>query len=411
MWDALWINATVATLHGPDGIGLLPTAAVAIRDGNIAWVGRQANLPGEPATLARAVNDCAGRLMTPGLIDCHTHLVFGGDRALDFALRAEGASYEAIAAAGGGIRSTVALTRNLSEEALAQAALPRAQALLRDGITTIEIKSGYGLDVASELKMLRAARRLETLLDVEIHTTLLALHALPEAFTRDRKGYVDLVTRELIPEAARLKLATAVDVFCEKIAFTRAECAQVLTVARDYGFGVKVHADQLSAIGAAELAAEYGALSADHVEYTTPAGIDALAHAGTVAVLLPVAFVVIGETQKPPVAALRAAGVPIAIATDCNPGTSPCTSLTLAASLARAEFGLTASEALRGVTVEAARALGMRKGTGTVSVSAPADLCLWDLSHPREFGYWLGNSCLHTRIRRGRISTPHGELV
>ncbi len=401
MWDALWTNVSAATLAGPDGVGLDGDAALGITDGAISWIGARSALPAAPHQLARTVHDGGGRLLTPALIDCHTHLVFGGDRALDFALRAEGASYAAIAAAGGGIRSTVALTRNLSEEELALAALPRARAMLKEGVTTIEVKSGYGLDVASELKLLRAAVRVGAELGLEIVPTLLALHALPPEFANDRAGYVDLVVRELIPEAARQRLAVAVDVFCEAIAFTPAECRRALKAATDLGLRVKVHADQLSSIGAAELAAEFGALSADHLEYTTTAGIEALARAGSVAVLLPVAFVVIGETRKPPVPALRAAGVRFAVATDCNPGTSPCTSISLALALARAEFGLTATEALRGATVEAARALGLEATRGTLAVGKRADFCLWDFKHPQEFGYWLGLNAVHTVVQAG----------
>lgn len=405
MWDALWTEVSLATLAEPGGVGLVEDGALAVENGAIAWVGPRAALPAAPQQLARTLHSGGGRLLTPALVDCHTHLVFGGDRALDFALRADGASYAAIAAAGGGIRSTVALTRNLTEEELTAAALPRAHAMVSEGVTTIEVKSGYGLDVASELKMLRAAARLGPALDVDIVPTLLALHALPPEFATDRAGYVDLVVRELIPEAARQRLAVAVDVFCESIAFTPAECRRALRAATDLGLKVKVHADQLSSIGAAELAAEFGAVSADHLEYTSTAGIEALQRAGSVAVLLPVAFIVIGETRKPPVAALRAAGVPLAVATDCNPGTSPCTSLSLALALARSAFGLTATEALRGATAEAARALGLEASRGTLTVGKRADFCLWDFKHPREFGYWLGLNAVHT-IVRGGIARP-----
>ena len=409
MWDSLWIDVTAVTLAEPAGLGLVADAAVAVTGGAIAWVGPRSELSAAPRQLARGVHSGGGRLLTPGLVDCHTHLVFGGDRALDFALRAEGATYAAIAAAGGGIRSTVARTRGLTEEELALAALPRARALLADGVTTVEIKSGYGLDVQTELKMLLAARRIGSLLDVEVVPTLLALHALPDEFASDRAGYVDLVTRELIPAVAAAGLAQAVDVFCEGIAFSARECARVLGAARDHGLGVKVHADQLSPMGAAELAAEFGALSADHLEYASATGVAALARSGTIAVLLPVAFLVLGETQKPPVAALRAAGVPLAVATDCNPGTSPCTSLTLALALARAQFGLTATEALRAATIEGARALGLAESRGTLEPGKRADFCLWDLEHPREFGYWLGASRLHTVVRSGRARAPFGS--
>jgi len=409
VWDSLWTDVTAVTLREPAGLGLVADAAVAVAGGSIAWVGPCSELGAAPRQLARAVHSGGGRLLTPGLVDCHTHLVFGGDRALDSALRGEGATYAAIAAAGGGIRSTVAHTRGLTEEELAVGALPRARALLADGVTTVEIKSGYGLDVATELKMLHAARRIGSLLDVEVVPTLLALHALPDEFAGDRAGYVDLVTRELIPEVAAAGLAVAVDVFCEGIAFNVEECTRVLRSARDHGLGVKVHADQLSPMGAAELAAEFDALSADHLEYVSGSGIAALARSGTIAVLLPVAFLVIGETQKPPLAALRAAGVPVAVATDCNPGTSPCTSLTLAVALARAEFGLTATEALRAATIEAARALGLAGSRGTLEPGKRADFCLWDLAHPREFGYWLGANRLHSVVRGGRPRAPFGS--
>ncbi len=404
MWDQLWVDVRVATaVGGGTPFGLVEAAAVAVSADRIAWVGPAAALPAPPGALARQLHQGHGRLVTPGLVDCHTHLIFGGDRALDFDLRAQGATYAAIATAGGGIRSTVAHTRKLSVAELAAAALPRARALLADGVTTLEVKSGYGLDVASELKMLEAARLVGAQLDVEIVPTLLALHALPAEFAADRAGYVDLVVRELIPAAAAAGLARAVDVFCETIAFTRDECARALRAAREHGLAVKVHADQLSDCGGAALAAEFGALSADHLEYSGEAGVAALAASGTVAVLLPGAYLMLGETQRPPLAALRAHGVPLAVATDLNPGTSPCTSLSLALALARAQFGLSAEEGLAAVTRVAARALGLEASRGTLEAGKRADFCLWDLAHPRELGYWLGAGACQAVVRGGRV--------
>ncbi len=403
MWDQLWTDIRIATVApGGDGFGLIDGGALAVDGERIAWVGPAAELSAAPQQLARTVHAGAGRLVTPGLVDCHTHVVYGGNRALDFDLRTQGMGYAQIAAAGGGIRSTVAHTRHLSAEELAAEALPRVRALLADGVTTLEVKSGYGLDVASELKMLRAARLLGTLLDVELVPTLLALHALPPEFAGDRAGYVDLVVRELIPAAAAEGLAVAVDVFYESIAFTRDECARALEAARAHGLAVKVHADQLSDLGGASLAAEYGALSADHLEFTSAAGVEAMAATGTVAVLLPGAYLMLGETQRPPVAALRAAGVPLAVATDSNPGTSPCTSLPLAIALARAQFGLTAAEGLAGATRNAAQALGLGDSRGIIAPGLRADFCLWDLGHPREIGYWLGRGACHGVVRGGR---------
>jgi imidazolonepropionase len=402
MWDQLWTDLRAATV-AHDGTELIEDAAIGVDGERIAWIGPRTALPAAPQQMARQVHSASGRLATPGLVDCHTHLVFGGDRSLDFDLRTQGRSYAEIAAAGGGIRSTVSLTRHLSAAELAAAALPRARALLGDGVTTLEVKSGYGLDVASELKMLEAARLLAAQLDVEIVPTLLALHALPPEFASDRRGYVDLVVGELIPAAAAAGLAVAVDVFCESIAFSRDECARALEAARAHGLAVKVHADQLSDLGGAALAAEFGALSADHLEYTSDAGVAALAASGTVAVLLPGAYLMIAETRRPPVAALRAAGVPIAVATDLNPGTSPCTSLPLAMTLARAQFGLTAAEGLAGVTRHAARALGLGDSRGELRRGLRADFCLWDLAHPRELGYWLGRGACHAVVRGGRI--------
>jgi imidazolonepropionase len=412
VWDSLWLEVAAATFAPTErDYGLIEDAALAVTGDRIGWIGRRADLPGEPAALARNVLRGGGRCLTPGLVDCHTHLVFGGDRSLDLELRLAGASYAAIAAAGGGIRSTVARTRSLSVAALVESALPRAQALLADGVTTLEVKSGYGLDVETELNLLRAARELGHRLDVEIVPTLLALHALPAEFASNRSAYVELVCRELIPAAAAEHLAVAVDVFCETIAFSREECAQVLTVAREYGLAVKVHADQLSDMGAAALAAQHQALSAEHLEYSSDEGVAALAASGTVAVLLPAAYLVLGETRRPPIAQFRAAGVPMALASDLNPGTSPCTSLALIPPLACALFGLTPVEALAGVTREGARALGLAASRGTLEVGKRADFVLWDIAHPRELSYWLGGNRARTVVRGGVARRPWPDTM
>lgn len=417
MWDALWTGIEAATMDlatkdlatttgaggGGTSAGLVGRAALAVHEGRIAWLGPESRLPGPPATLARVVHAGGGRLATPGLVDCHTHLLFGGDRAAEFARRAEGMSYAAISAAGGGIRSTMAATRALDEAQLVAAALPRARALMAEGVTTVEVKSGYALDVEGELRLLRAARTLGRELDLEVVPTLLALHALPPEFANDRAGWVRRVVRELVPAAAAERLATSVDVFCEGIAFSVDECAEVLEAARAHGLATRVHADQLTAMGAAGLAARLGALSADHVEYTTDADIAAMAAAGTVAVLLPASYVVTGETRKPPVAALRAAGVPMAVASDCNPGTAPCTSPGVVMALARAHFGLMALEALAGMTVHAARALGLAASHGRLAVGMRGDFCLWDLPSVDHFGYWLSPVHPASVVRGGRV--------
>jgi imidazolonepropionase len=410
MWDTLWINVHAATMDAPAGAcnpaGIVRNAAIAATAGKLAWVGPMSACPGDPARLARTVHDGGGRLATPALIDCHTHLLFGGDRAAEFARRAEGASYADIAAGGGGIRTTVAATRALDVAGLVEQALPRARALLAEGVTTIEVKSGYALTVEGELTMLRAARALGDAIDATVVPTLLALHALPPEYAHDRAGWVRAVTAQLIPAVAAGGLAAAVDVFCEGIAFSVEECAAVLMAARRHGWAAHVHADQLTPMGAATMAAHQGALSADHVEYTDAAGVAAMAAAGTVAVLLPVAFLVTGESRKPPVAALRAAGVPMAIATDCNPGTSPCASISVALAMARAQFGLTALEALAGVTVNAARALGLGASHGRLAAGCMADLCLWDFDAVDGFGYWLHPVHPATIVRGGRTRVP-----
>lgn len=343
-----------------------------------------------------------GGVMTPGLVDCHTHLIYAGDRAGEFEQRLEGVSYEEIARAGGGILSTVRATRNASEEDLIKSSLPRLDALLADGVTTVEIKSGYGLTVADELKMLRVARRLGQLRPVRITTTLLGAHALPPEYAKDSDGYVDLVCREMIPLAARQQLADAVDVFCEGIGFSPAQCERIFQAAIQEGLAIKIHAEQLSNLGGSALAARYGALSADHVEYLDEAGVQAMAEAGTVAVLLPGAFHVLRETTLPPIDALRRHGVPMAVATDANPGTSPICMPTLMLNMACTLFRLTPREALAGMTRHAAQAIGHPE-LGHIVPGAPADLCIWDINQPAELAYAIQAGRLRQRVFEGVV--------
>jgi imidazolonepropionase len=394
-WDTLWTGLHLACMTD-DAYGAIEDGALAVRDGRIAWLGRRVDLPA--GARASAQHDGGGRWATPALIDCHTHLVFAGDRAAEFEARLGGASYEEIAQGGGGILSTVRATRAATEDELVAQARPRLAALVEEGVTTVEIKSGYGLDADTEIRMLRAARRLGTDAVVRIRTTCLALHALPPEHRDDRDAYVGQVCDELLPRVAAEGLADAVDVFCERIAFTRDECARVLRRARELGLAVRVHADQLSDGGGAALAAEHGARSAEHLEYTSEEGAAALARAGTVAVLLPGAYVLLREKQAPPVDALRRHGVPIAIATDCNPGTSPVTSLLAMLPLAAAAFRLTPAECLAGVTRHAARALRLEQEIGTLEVGKRAEFVLWDVAHPRELTYWLGRNPRHATI-------------
>ena len=398
--SGLLLHAGLATLEG-DGCGLVADGALAWRDGRIAWVGASRDLPGDCDDLRADAVDVRGALVTPGLIDCHTHLVFAGSRAGEFERRLQGESYAAIAASGGGILASVRATRAAGEDALLAAALPRAQALIAGGVTTLEIKSGYGLDLATELGMLRVARDLGAALGISVRTTLLALHALPPEYAHDRNGWIDFACDRLLPAAARAGLADAVDAFCEGIAFTPAEVRRLFVAARQHGIAVKLHADQLSDCGGAALAAEFGALSADHIEYTSAAGIAALATAGTVAVLLPGAFYTLGETRLPPIAALRAQGVPIAVATDLNPGTSPLASLRLAMNMACTLFRLTPTEALRGATVNAARALGLGD-RGRLAPGLRADLVLWDVETAADLAYWIAGPRARRVIAGGR---------
>jgi imidazolonepropionase len=393
-------HARLATLEGDD-CGLQADGALAWRDGRIAWAGPDAALPREFDDLRDTAIDACGALVTPGLVDCHSHLVFAGSRADEFERRLQGESYTAIAASGGGIMATVRATRAAGEDALLAASLPRARALLADGVTTLEIKSGYGLDLATELAMLRVARRVGETLGITVSTTLLALHALPPEFAHDRSGWIDFACDILLPAAARAGLADAVDAFCEGIAFTPAEVRRLFIAARTHRLAVKLHADQLSDTAGAALAAEFAARSADHIEYASAAGIAAMAAAGTVAVLLPGAFYALGETRLPPVAALRAQGVAIAVATDLNPGTSPLASLRLAMNMACTLFRLTPTEALRGATVNAARALGLAD-RGRLAPGQRADLVLWDVEGVTDLAYWIAGPRARRVIAGGR---------
>jgi imidazolonepropionase len=390
-WDRLLLNATLATFVGDAPYGLIEHGAIALHHGRIAWIGGMDALPDAPDALAGVVESLDGALVTPGLIDCHTHLVFGGDRAHEFDLRLNGASYEEIARAGGGIVSSVSATRAASEEQLFVQSLPRARALLADGVTTLEIKSGYGLDLDSERRMLRVARRLGRELGISVRTSFLGLHALPPEYRDKRADYVALVCDEMLPTLAAEGLVDAVDAFCENIGFTRDETRRVFERAKQLGLPVKLHAEQLSDQDGAALVAEYGGLSADHLEYLSESGVRAMARAGTIAVLLPGAFYALRETKLPPVASLREHAVPIAIATDCNPGTSPLLSLRLAAGMACTLFRLTPEEALLGVSVNAARALDLTD-RGTLAVGQRADLVVWDARRPADLCYWIGGS-------------------
>jgi imidazolonepropionase len=401
-WDLLVVNAAIATMDParPGPYGLVSDAAVGVTDGRIGWVGPMAELPRAAAALTV---DAAGALVTPGLVDCHTHLVFGGDRVAEFETRLSGTSYEELAQRGGGIASTVAATRAAGQDDLVRAATRRAEQLLADGVTTVEIKSGYGLDLETEVRMLAAARRVSNELPLRIRTTFLGAHTVPGEYRGRSDAYVDLVCNDMLPAVAAAGLADAVDAFCERIAFSPDQVRRVFNAARRHGLPVKLHADQLSDGGGAALASSFGAQSADHLEHTSPTGVRALADAGTVAVLLPGATYTLGEPARPPVAALRAAGVPIAVATDANPGTSPLLSLRIAANLACTLLGLTPAEALAGITRTAARALGLAGTAGVVAGGAEADLVVWDAGQPAELVYWVGGRLASTVIAAGEV--------
>jgi imidazolonepropionase len=402
-WDLLVVNAAIATMDParPGPYGLVSDAAVGVTDGRIGWVGPMTELPRGAGT-ANTV-DAAGALVTPGLVDCHTHLVFAGDRVAEFEARLSGASYEELAQRGGGIASTVAATRAARQDDLVRAATRRTEKLLADGVTTVEIKSGYGLDLETEVRMLAAARRVGTELPLRIRTTFLGAHTVPGEYRGRPDAYVDLVCNEMLPAVAAAGLTDAVDAFCERIAFSADQVRRVFDAARRHGLPVKLHADQLSDGGGAALAASFGALSADHLEHASPTGVRALADAGTVAVLLPGATYTLGEPARPPVGALRAAGVPIAVSTDANPGTSPLLSLRMAANLACRLLGLTPAEALAGITRTAARALGLAGTAGVVAGGAAADLVVWDAGQPAELVYWVGGRLASTVIVAGEV--------
>jgi len=390
MWDLLLIDCHIATMDPavPAPFGAIENGAIGVADGRVVLVGRRSELAGYRA---KRVEKLDGAWVTPGLIDCHTHLVFGGDRSGEFEARLQGATYQEIARAGGGILSTVAATRGASEAQLAEQARPRLRALMRGGVTTVEIKSGYGLDVETELRMLRAARQLGKSERIRVVPTLLALHALPPEHRERRADFVALAAEELIPAAAREGLASAVDAYCEGIGFTPQEVRALFEAAAAAGLRVKLHAEQLSNLKGAALAAEFRALSADHLEHLDEAGAVAMARAGMVGVLLPGAFYALKETRRPPVDLLRRHGVPMAVATDCNPGTSPVLSPTLMLSMACTLFGLTPEEALQGMTVHAARALGLDREIGSIATGKAADLCVWRIGRPAELSYWIGH--------------------
>lgn len=405
-WDLLLTQARLATMRASSsGYGLVPDGAIAIRDGVIAWAGRAEELPTAAAGETRSLG---GRWVTPALIDCHTHLVFGGDRGQEYEERLQGSSYEDISRRGGGILSTVRATREASHDDLFSAALPRLEALRASGAATIEIKSGYGLDLDNEIKMLEVARQLGEATGTTVFTTLLAAHTVPPEYAGDADSYIDFICEAIVPVVAERGLADAVDAYCESIAFTAKQVDRLFSSASAAGLAVKLHADQLSAGGGAELAARHRALSADHLEYASAAGVEAMAAAGTAAVLLPGAFLTLQETQLPPVDELRRQRVPIAIATDCNPGTSPLTSIREAMALASRLFGLTPEECLAGTTRHAARSLGLTD-RGSLDVGLRADLAIWDVAHPRDLSYWMGRESLAGLLIAGRDVTLRGS--
>jgi imidazolonepropionase len=398
-FEILIENCRAATMADGAPYGAIEDAAIGIKDDRIAWIGKRGDLPGYNS---KQRIDLAGRWVTPGLIDCHTHIVYGGDRANEFEMRLKGATYEELAKAGGGIISTVKATREASEATLTAQATKRLATILSEGATVIEIKSGYGLDLETERRMLRAAHAVERHAPITVRATCLAAHALPPEFKDRSDAYIDLVCKEILPTLAKEGLVDAVDVFCEKIAFSPEQTRRVFDTAKRLGLPVKLHADQLSDLNGGALAAEYGALSAEHLEWTNEAGIAAMAKSGTVAVLLPGAFYALRETRYPPIEGFRKAGVPMAIATDSNPGSSPALSLLLMLSMACTLFRFTPEEALRGVTVNAAKALGLSASHGTIAAGKAADLACWDIERPAELAYWVGGNPCAGILRAGQ---------
>jgi imidazolonepropionase len=405
-WDCLWIGGHLATMApARGGFGEIRNGALACVGDRITWVGRESDLPDSPAKCAREVRELKGGWLTPGLVDCHTHLVFSGDRSGEFEARLQGASYEEIARAGGGIRTTMRATRGATEEELYCLGAERLEGLLAEGVTTVEIKSGYGLDVDTELRMLRVARKLGASLPVDVQTSFLGAHVLPPEYEGHREEYLRVVREEMVPRVAEEDLADAVDAFCDEIAFTPRECEGVLRKGKEVGLAVRLHADQLTDQGGAALAARLGARSADHLERASREGVEAMAMAGTVAVLLPGAYFFLKDDHPPPVESFRAAMVPLALATDLNPGSSPVNSLLATLNLGCVLFGLTPEEAFNGVTLVGARALGLDGIKGSLEEGKMADLAIWEIGHPRELSYWLGrNPC--KGVVKGGEATP-----
>ena len=408
--DSLWINVHLATMTPATPYGTVESGALAVAGEQIVWVGQEKELPADLKSSAAEVHDGDGAWITPGLVDCHTHLVYAGSRAREFELRLQGATYEEIARQGGGIRSTVSATRDADEDTLFNQSAPRLLALLREGVTTVEVKSGYGLDLDTELRMLRVARRLGEEFPVTVLPTFLGAHALPPEYENRPDDYIEFVCNQVLPQVASQKMAVAVDAFCENIGFTLEQTERVFKTAKNLGLAIKLHAEQLTDLQGAALAARYRALSADHLEYVSEAGVQAMAKHNTVAVLLPGAFYFLRETQVPPVDLLRRHGVPIALSTDCNPGSSPTVSLLLMLNMACTLFRLTPEEALAGVTRNGARALGLQDRIGTLEPGKDADFVIWNIPEPAELSYRIGDNPMKQVVRKGKIVRSRNSL-